>query len=50
MDNIYKASKEYNMKIKGELNINILWSPYRIVQTIIFLPCNFYLLSYGHPM
>jgi len=27
-----------------------LWSPYVIGQTIIFLPCSFFLLSYGRPM
>jgi len=25
---------------------NLLWSPYVIGQTIIFLPCDFYLLSF----
>jgi len=36
------------------LQLTLLWSPYVIGQTIIFLPCDFYLSfflsSYGRPM
>jgi len=30
-------------------SLDLLWSPYRIGQTIIFLPCGFFLLSIFFP-
>jgi len=38
----------YQQMVIGDLQIKVpfLWSPYVIGQTIIFLPCDFYLSSF----
>ena len=36
----------FTPKTQNLPSVNLLWSPYVIRQTIIFLPCDFYLLSF----
>ena len=41
-----RTNKSYIVSFECETHGTLLWSPYVIGQTIIFLPCDFYLSIY----